>query len=405
MRLVRGLSQLWKPETLNDRCSLWQGKIRLMLMRRILLVTGLALSPLACTTDGSGRHDGSPEAIDAGRDAGPPPRCRSFGAFARRMVTRTDGGRLNQFDLLSDPFVLHDGQRFRMWFTSVAFARDQAVLNTAYADSDDGVQFANLSDPVLTPVADGWDSRGIETVSVASAADGGWLLLYTGDRPPGPAHHAIGLARSTDGVHWTKQGDGPILAPMNDWEQPVCADPPGCTAVLGGVAEPSILRQEPGLRLWYAALRYENGYWISRIGHASSPDGLTWTREANPVLEPGPRGSWDDQVVGHVNVTPDPGGGFHMFYFGGSAADQDACPPGCSFAGGSIGHAFSEDGLAWTRDAEPVLQGRPGEWDGWAPAGPMAIVRDGQLYLWYFAPRANDSLELHLGLATAPCRD
>ena len=35
----------------------------------------------------------------------------------------------------------------------------------------------------------------------------------------------------------------------------------------------------------------------ARIGHATSPDGITWTKDTNnPVLDVGPDGNWDDNT-------------------------------------------------------------------------------------------------------------
>jgi hypothetical protein len=66
----------------------------------------------------------------------------------------------------------------------------------------------------------------------------------------------------------------------------------------------------------------------------------------NPVLEPGPPGSWDAGYVAYPKVIA-AGGQFHMFYSGG-----DDLRLGSS----AIGYATSPDGLTWTKyDGNPVV--------------------------------------------------
>lgn len=53
------------------------------------------------------------------------------------------------------------------------------------------------------------------------------------------------------------------------------------------------------------------------IGHATSPDGLTWTKDpSNPVLTAGSAGNWDNPRVDCPTVIFD-GDTFHMWYAGG----------------------------------------------------------------------------------------
>jgi len=80
--------------------------------------------------------------------------------------------------------------------------------------------------------------------------------------------------------------------------------------------------------MWYTGcmgIQNNNGH---QIGHATSPDGITWTKDPNnPVLTRG--NAWDEAwVVGH-SVMND-GSKYHMWYYGwgGTGAVQ-------------IGHATS----------------------------------------------------------------
>ena len=62
--------------------------------------------------------------------------------------------------------------------------------------------------------------------------------------------------------------------------------------------------------------------WGYRIGLLTSTDGVTWapkTESGAPVFEPR-IGKWDCAVVSHVNVVRDPVCGYHLFYAGATSA-------------------------------------------------------------------------------------
>jgi hypothetical protein len=71
--------------------------------------------------------------------------------------------------------------------------------------------------------------------------------------------------------------------------------------------------------MWYSAgktLEY-------RIGYATSEDGSQWTKyQANPVLEPGSAGSWDDTFVGLCSVIDSAGSKYKMWYTGGNSTGK-----------------------------------------------------------------------------------
>jgi sucrose-6-phosphate hydrolase SacC (GH32 family) len=127
------------------------------------------------------------------------------------------------------------------------------------------------------------------------------------------------------------------------------------------------------------------------------------------VFTPGGAGAWDEILVSHTNVVPDPAGGYHLFYQGISRAQQDQCSVegSCAFyTPGSIGHAFSLDGTAWTRDPAPVLV--PEADDAFFVGGPSAVIRDGSVELFYFGIASRDdanNLRAHLARASATCTE
>ncbi len=102
--------------------------------------------------------------------------------------------------------------------------------------------------------------------------------------------------------------------------------------------------------MWYSAW---GGTGAVQIGHATSPDGLTWTKDpSNPVLTVGSTGSWDISRVEFPSVVFD-GTTYHMWYTGGEVYNS------------KIGYAKSVDGSIWMKyPSNPVLNvGQAGTWD------------------------------------------
>lgn len=76
------------------------------------------------------------------------------------------------------------------------------------------------------------------------------------------------------------------------------------------------------------------------IGHATSSDGLTWTKDTanNPVLTKAGSGTWDNSNVGVPNVWVE-GSNWYMLYRGDGTGDANQ----------RGGYATSSDGITWTR--------------------------------------------------------
>jgi hypothetical protein len=328
----------------------------------------------------------------------------------RVVARRPDGKHLSPLQIAADPSVMFDGGRYRMWFTT---GDSQKRTGIAHAESTDGVRWSvwrrpdgpqdPIVDLVLTSRTSDWDSPGIENAFVLRAPSGEYRMYYTGHRPPeGSNAYAIGLATSTDGLRWQRWGTGPVFDAVNSWERPTCknpADPLSCRD--GGPLEPSVIydAKEQRYKMWYAAVGTK-GFLSFRIGYATSPDGFAWTRRPNPVLDTGPKGGWDEVWVSQVNVVADPVRGYHLFYFGTAVAEY--CD-NCEMQRGSIGHAYSTDGVTWTRNtSNPLLSPRAGQWDRWAVGGPSASFDGNALRLWYFGNEGS-GLKTQIASVTVPC--
>ena len=331
----------------------------------------------------------------------------------KNPLRNSAGADLVTHKVVSDPCMLLEDGRYRMWFTTVLNAyTEEQVMGIAYAESDDGLAWKVRRDPrtqspdlIVKPTPGSWDAEGVETCSVVRTSVGKYVLFYTGDMPPkGSDQYAIGMATSDDGIVWKKH-EKPVLTPQLDWEQPFAGDA-NSRHKPGGVLEPSVVYDEKNsmFRMWYAALGMKNGVPGFRIGHATSKDSYVWTREAQPVFEAGATGAWDDLIVSHTCVVPDPKEGYHLFYFGSSARNdaEGETLGGTAFTAGAIGHAFSRDGLKWTRDLRnPVLSPVPKTWEAWTIGGPTAAFIKGKLNLWYFGSDRHDTYESQFGHASS----
>lgn len=161
----------------------------------------------------------------------------------------------------------------------------------------------HTANPILSPGPPGsWDSQGVGSPFILQLDAITYAMWYTGRDS---VRSQIGLATSTDGVRWTKRTGNPVLGPgaASSWEAL-------------GVADPCVLYEGSGFRMYYSGT---DG--TSRcIGLATSDNWLQWTRSAaNPVLQPGaPGASWDDRAVGAPWVLRD-GTEFRMWYGGRGA--------------------------------------------------------------------------------------
>lgn len=162
---------------------------------------------------------------------------------------------------------------------------------------------------------------------------------------------------------------------------------PGITSTFDdiGVARPCVLYTGGQYRMYYAG--YDGTRW--RIGLATSPDGLNWTRHPdNPLLLPGSVGSWDSSQVDWPFVIYN-GSGYQMWY----AGSDDG---GATFR---IGYACSKDGVRWTKTAGPVMsRGASGTWNANSVLAPR-IIYDGSSYtMWYAGKNATVTC---IGMATS----
>ena len=218
------------------------------------------------------------------------------------------------------PSVLFDGVGYKMWFSGMDWTGPWTGIG--YATSSDGMSWSKFGgNPVLLPSPGQWD----ETIMAARVlyTGGEFKMWYTGTDSGSIGR--IGYATSPDGLAWAKHPGNPVLVegPGGDWDD-------------SSVMMPSVIFNGTGYQMWFGG---QDASSVFRIGYATSPDGITWTKDlSNPVLEPTP-GGWDESMVSGPFIISD-GLTYHMWYGGFN--------PG---GGSGIGYAYSLSNLA------PALSG------------------------------------------------
>ena len=164
------------------------------------------------------------------------------------------------------------------------------------------------------------------------------------------------LATSADGHNWKKLGR--IFSPeLASWEGGYIA------------ANGSVRRMGSDYFHWYQA--GAEGH--TRIGLARSVGGRKWTREKAPVLEPGPRGAWDEVSIGDPEVLLTEQA-FFMFYLGEDRARRQR-----------LGVARSQDGVNWEKlRTNPILElGAPNAFDNNGLGEPAVWTMRGEYWMLY----------------------
>lgn len=168
------------------------------------------------------------------------------------------------------------------------------------------------------------------------------LALFNG-APNGTAYN-IGLAWTPDGRQHRRHHGNPVIAPAGlGWES-------------NHVKDPWLTHDGSQHVAYYAGSSTAGGAY--QVGRATSPDGITWTKHVgNPVIAFGAAGQFDDAGVSFPVVVYDVSAPasrrWRMWYAGLKTADSL----------NRIGHAYSADGITWTKIGQVLDVGAGGAWD------------------------------------------
>ena len=235
---------------------------------------------------------------------------------------------------------------------------DGITWRTGLAMSEDGVHWVQSEEnPILDVREDGWDASYIAANGSAILYNDKVYYYYQG-LEQGSDSSAIGLAISSDGVHFEQRETLPVFKGMEDWE---CA----------GVADPYVISFRGRLYMYYLGM---DAMGIQRIGVACSDDGVNWTAyKNNPIMDIGIRGAFDEKGLGEPSViykAPY----FYMLYTGRNAAEQR-----------NIGMAVSLDGVAWVKlHDEGIADLSKNTWNNQVICDTTLLEKEnGDFWVWY----------------------
>jgi len=236
-------------------------------------------------------------------------------------------------------------------FISLFLSTTMCAITTGFAQTDWQKYPGN---PVMIPGPPGaWDDHWMFNGGVLfdDSTYHMWYSSWDG------VNTRIGYATSPDGKAWTKYAGNPVLdiGLPGSWDESVT----GATVVY----------HESVYHMWYSGTDTSG---VTRLGYATSPDRIIWTKYANnPVMDVGSPGTWDAGILwGDVIFTDSL---YQLWYTGWDSTNL------------RIGYSTSPDGITWTKYAgNPVLdKGLPGSWEAGGATSPSIIYDDGTYHLWY----------------------
>jgi hypothetical protein len=272
--------------------------------------------------------------------------------------------------LVFDDFV-------RIYFSSRALdpVNGKYLSHIAFVDMKTNLRdIIRISEQTVIPLGGlgCFDEHGIFPMSVTRHGDS--VYGYTcgwNRRVSVSVDTAIGLAIShDDGLTFQRIGAGPVLAAS---QKEPCLVGDGFVKVINRV-----------FHMWYIFGTGWKRYTVNappdrtyKIGHATSLDGIEWSKEESRCIIPDRLGPDESQALPTVVSI---GQRHHMFFCYRESFDFRKA----AGRGYRIGHAWSDDLVNWTRDDEsPQLAGTAGEWDSEMQCYPHVFECGEKIYLLY----------------------
>jgi len=223
--------------------------------------------------------------------------------------------------------------------------------HTAAATSSDGIAWTKLG-RILSP--QGWEGSYMAGNGSAMVVGDEILYWYEAGDPI-----RIALARSRDGRIWTRHGDPVIpVGPRGSFDE-------------RAVADPYVIRAGGNFYLFYLG---QDRARRQSLGIARSSDGVTWEKmRANPILEPGAAGAFDENGLGEPAVWTS-GGQWWMLYTGRDKGEKRR-----------LGLAQSTDSVHWARVPNFVVSGME-KWNAEVVCDPsVELMPNGSIRVWFGA--------------------
>lgn len=224
-------------------------------------------------------------------------------------------------------------------------------------------------------VGTGFDNTYAGFSSAVLKENGIYKMWYSGYN--GSVWGGFGYATSSDGIIWTKYSTTPIFGL-------------GAAGKFDAVhvLDPAVINDNGTYKMWYSGYSATLGW--NGIGYATSPDGITWTRQnsGNAVLGLNTNPAAFDKTAIYGSSIIKVGSIYHMWYTGQSTL-------------GKIGYATSSDGITWNKySINAVLVGTVGKFDSSQVFYPN-VVFDGTNFNMFYVGH-NGTIWGGIGYAISP---
>jgi len=265
--------------------------------------------------------------------------------------------------------IIFNNATYLMWYST--FGKTASI---GFASSADGVRWTKANRPVLTPGANGsWDDFAVYAPSVVLNGSR-YLMYFTGENSS--RVFSVGLALSSDGLHWNKYSKNPVLT----------AGPANYDSLY--VRYPGVVYEDGTYKMWYTGhARLDPSNTLSTINYATSIDGIHWIKyPGNPIIPAN-----NPSFVGIVTARTSAVGRLDSVYL--MATD---------FANGGISYAISNDGIRWNASGFLLSDSPSGSaWDA-QTFSPSIIINGSRILLWYTGDNGTNSGVESIGLAICP---
>jgi len=184
---------------------------------------------------------------------------------------------------VAEASVLKIGNEYKMWYLSTAqyTGPGSETFRIKYATSNDGTNWTRQGYVLRRRDGVGWESEGVLSPTVLYV-NGEYKMWYGTRDSVGVGK--IGYASSTDGINWNRLLN-PVLQTSLSWEGT-------------SVGAPSVYFDGQNYHIYYHAGPIVPYY----IGHATSTDGINWTKDANYVLGRGGFAAFDQNMIAAPDV-------------------------------------------------------------------------------------------------------
>jgi hypothetical protein len=212
---------------------------------------------------------------------------------------------------------------YHVWV--IAFGDAPGTQDLHHLTSTDALTWTLQVDDSLADLSRGLGNPGALPTTVVQVGDE-WAMYLTGTLETEPQGWDIWMATAPglDGP-WTR-GDEPVLRRGDEgaWDA-------------GGLDFPTVIAGAAGYEMYYSGIPTTETN-AGSVGRATSEDGIEWTKDEEPVVEPGLCGGFDERAVHQPRVLLT--ATRYLMAYAGYAGDDTSRP--------QVGYADSIDGVAWS---------------------------------------------------------